>query len=243
MHNKLKSFLLIFFLFVFSVKNNFAQKKFTYGVGVDIFQTKLNNVDRENFSGYGHSMPGFIQNDQLGLGATFLVQTSIYKNLSFETGLGITNFNSQFHFDYTHLITRRQIKETLNISLYYINLPFIVGYYFPISPSSKIGTSLGLDTRFLFTYQDNYQDILYETIGGQKGVHRYNKFIFSPKFNISYNLKLKNQQNISLEAKVGYDSNKIINNKTFGGSWGFYKNLSRASYQYYGISLKYFFTK
>src|SRR5690625_4552440 len=236
--NKITAILIALFS-VFLIPKGFAQKKFTYGVGVDIFQTKLNNVDRESFSGYGHSMPGFIQNDQLGFGATFLVQTPIYKNLSFETGLGITNFNSQFHFDYTHLITRRQIKETLNISLYYINLPFIVGYYFPISPSSKIGTSLGLDTRFLFTYQD----ILYETIGGQKGVHRYNKFIFSPKFNISYNLKLKNQQNISLEAKVGYDSNKIINNKTFGGSWGFYKNLSRASYQYYGISLKYFFTK
>src|SRR5690625_6461269 len=106
MHNKLKSFLLIFFLFVFSVKNSFAQKKFTYGVGVDIFQTKLNNVDRENFSNYGHSMPGFIQNDQLGFGTTFLVQTPIYKILYFVKELGITYFISQFYFNYIIKITK-----------------------------------------------------------------------------------------------------------------------------------------
>src|SRR5690625_1244519 len=113
--NKITAILIALFS-VFLIPKGFAQKKFTYGVGVDIFQTKLNNVDRENFSGYGHSMPGFIQNDQLGFGATFLVQTPIYKNLSFETGLGITNFNSQFHFDYTHLITRDRKSTRLNSS-------------------------------------------------------------------------------------------------------------------------------
>src|SRR5690625_860758 len=123
MHNKLKSFLLIFFLFVFSVKNSFAKKTFTYGVGVDILQTKLNNVDRENFSNYGHSMPGFIQNDQLGFGTTFLVQTPIYKNLSFETELGITNFNSQFHFNYIRKNTNDSVNTKLNISLFYAKIP------------------------------------------------------------------------------------------------------------------------
>src|SRR5690625_3005255 len=164
MHNKLKSFLLIFFLFVFSVKNNFAQKKFTYGLGVDIFQTKFNNVDRENFSGYGHSMPGFTQNDQLGFGATFLAQTPIYKNLSFETGLGITNFNSQFHFKYIRQNTNDSVNTKLNISLFYAKAPLYLTYNLSLNKRSALSFSLGADLRFLFWWKDNYQEIIWEFI-------------------------------------------------------------------------------
>src|SRR5690554_8022177 len=137
--------ILIVICWLFIPEQGFAQKKFTYGLGVDVFQTKLNNVDRENFSGYGHSMPGFTQNDQLGFGVIFLAQTPIYKNLSFETGLGITNFNSQFHFNYidTFVGVIIPIDRKLNISLYYLNLPLKIAYNFPISPSSSIQALLG----------------------------------------------------------------------------------------------------
>src|SRR5690625_1820280 len=197
MHNKLKSFLLIFFLFVFSVKNNFAQKKFTYGLGVDIFQTKFNNVDRENFSGYGHSMPGFIQNDQLGFGATFLVQTPIYKNLSFETGLGITNFNSQFHFKYIRKYTTDSVNTKLNISLFYVKVPLFITYNLPLNTQSAINFSLGVDLRFLFWEKDNYQEIIGEFINLTTA--RYNFFI------------------TSINDKLGYTVNKKYRIETFAG--------------------------
>src|SRR5690606_9251294 len=120
-----------------------------------VFQTKLNNVDRENYTGRGHSVPGFIQNDRLGFSATFLAQTPIYKNFSFETGLGVTNFRSQFHFNYidTFVGITIPIERKLNISLYYLALPLKVAYNFRLSPSSSVHTSIGINTKFLFAYQ------------------------------------------------------------------------------------------
>src|SRR5690554_96827 len=240
--NKITAILIAMFS-VFLIPKGFAQKKMTYGVGVDIFQTKLNNVDRENFSGYGHSVPGFTQNDQLGFGATFLAQTPIYKNLSFETGLGITNFNSQFHFNYidTFVGVIIPIDRKLNISLYYLNLPLKIAYNFPISPSSSIQASIGINSKFLFAHNDNYEKIIVEFIGGQSGIHRYNQFILTPQFNIGFSKKLR-KQTIRLDLITGFDTGKFTNENK---SWwfGFYKNLSTASYLNYGLSLKYFFTK
>ncbi len=235
--------MLIVLCWLFIPEQGFAQKKMTYGVGVDIFQTKLNNVDRENFSGYGHSMPGFTQNDQLGFGATFLAQTPIYKNLSFETGLGITNFNSQFHFNYIRKNTNDSVNTKLNISLFYAKLPIYLTYNLQLNTQSAINFSLGADLRFLFLWQDNYQEIIWEFINLPTG--RYSFIIPSFKAVVGYNFQLLNSNNIiRFEAFFGQDLLKF----TFGGNhpllgWGFYKNLSRASYQYYGISLKYFFTK
>src|SRR5690625_2294818 len=161
--NKITAILIALFS-VFLIPKGFAQKKFTYGVGVDIFQTKLNNVDRENFSGYGHSMPGFTQNDQLGFGATFLAQTPIYKNLSFETGLGITNFNSQFHFNYIRKNTNDSVNTKLNISLFYAKVPIYLTYNLSLHKRSAISFSLGTDIRFLFLGDDNFQEIINELI-------------------------------------------------------------------------------
>jgi len=240
--NKFTAILIALFS-VFLIPKGFAQKKFTYGVGVDIFQTKLNNVDRENFSGRGHSVPYFTQNDRLGFGARFLAQIPIYKNLSLETGLGITNFNSQFHFNYvdTFVGVIIPIDRKLNISLYYLNLPLKIAYIFPLSSSSSIHASIGINSKFLIAHNDNYEKIIVELIGGQSGIQRYSRFVFSPQFNIGFSTKL-GKQIIRLDLMTGFDIGKFTDEKK---SWwfGFYQNLSTAHYSYYGLSLKYFITK
>jgi len=232
--NKITTMLIVI-CWLFIPEQGFAQKKFTYGVGVDIFQTKLNNVDRENFSGYGHSMPGFIQNDQLGFGATFLVQTPIYKNLSFETGLGITNFNSQFHFKYIRKYTTDSVNTKLNISLFYVKVPLFITYNLPLNTQSAINFSLGVDLRFLFWEKDNYQEIIGEFINLPTA--RYNFFIPSINVKLGYTLNKKYR----IETFAGIDLKKTVGKER--GWWGFYKNLSTASYLNYGLSLKYFFTQ
>ena len=79
-----------------------ALAQIQYGVGIDVFQTQLNGVDRTYFVGYGHSVPGFTQNDRIGWGATYLAVFPISKKFNLETGIGIAHFRSQFHFEYTH---------------------------------------------------------------------------------------------------------------------------------------------
>lgn len=235
--------LLIILLLHLSNAGTYAQKKITYGVGIDIFQTKLNNVDREHFSGRGHSVPGFEQNDQLGFGATYLASVPVFKNLAFETGLGITNFNSQFHFDYvdTFVGLTIPIDRKLNISLYYLNLPLKVAYNFPINPSSSIHASIGINSKFLFAYYDNYEKTIVEFIGGLSSIDRYRRLIFSPELSIGYSFKFNNERVIKFEITTSHDLNRMTSQKILKRSWGFYSNLQPAYYSNYGVRIKYFF--
>lgn len=221
---------------------SFAQKKNTYGVGLDIFQTMLINVDREHFSSYGYSVPGFKQNDRIGFGANFLMQRPIYKNLSFETGLGITSFRSQFKFDYIDNRSSEHIESTLSISLFYLKIPLFATYNFHLNQKSSINLSAGLNLRILCGWHDNYQEIIREFIMLPKG--RYKFIIASPSIALGYTYKLNNNNGLRVEANAGFDLRKF----TYGGNlplygWGFYRNLASASYQYYGLSVKYFFSK
>ena len=235
----MKKYILLPFFILFGF-TTYAQKKITYGVGIDIFQTKLNNVDRAHFSSYGHSMPGFKQNDRIGFGVNFLMQRPIYKNLSFETGLGITNFRSQFKFDYIDSRSYDHIKSTLDISLFYLKIPLLATYNFHLNQKSAINLSSGLNIRILCGWRDNYQEIISEFIMLPKG--RYKFLIASPFLSLGYTYKLNNNNGLRVEANAGIDLQKF----TFRGhdpllGWGFYRNLADASYQYYGLSIKYFF--
>ena len=109
--------IILFPFFILLGCTTYAQKKITYGVGLDIFQTKLNNVDRENFSGYGHSVPDFTQNDKLGYSLNGIARVSLYKNLGIETGLGLARYQSQFHFEYYHSFSQQWMDKKFNIHL------------------------------------------------------------------------------------------------------------------------------
>ena len=240
MHNKLKSFLLIFFLFVFSVKNNFAQKKFTYGVGVDIFQTKLNNVDRESLSDYGHSVPYFTQNDRLGLGINAMVRMPIYKGLGLETGLGLARYQSQFHFEYRHAFSQLWMDKKFNIGLNYLRMPLNLYYNFKISPKSSILISGGVNFKLLLWADDNFDKIVFEEVGLGKIYQRYNSTIINLLGNISYNYVLSKGAKIEIGLIVGQDISCITKRKPKAqAGFGFYRNLRNSHYSQYGLSIKY----
>src|SRR5690606_21358754 len=243
MHNKLKSFLLIFFLFVFSVKNSFAQKKMTYGLGVDIFQTKLNNVDRESLSDYGHSVPYFTQNDRLGLGINAMVRMPIYKGLGLETGLGLARYQSQFHFEYRHAFSQLWMDKKFNIGLNYLRMPLNLYYNFKISPKSSILISGGVNFKLLLWVEDNFEKIMFEEVLIAKKYRRYEPYIFASHASIAYQYK-SNKNTFEISFNIGKDFNAMAKNKPgFLENFGFYKNLHDATYSQYGISLKYLFTK
>ncbi len=220
----------------------FAQNKITYGIGVDVFQTQINNVNNTSFSGIGHSNPGFKQNDRLGFGATYLASIPVSKKMNLETGIGITNFRSQFRFDYTHGITGNQVKANLNIHLIYAKLPLLLSYNIPLAPSSRLNIIFGLNTRLLLLPIDNYQRIIYEFYQVPY-FFKYKIAIVAPQIALGYEHTLKDKRKIRFEANASFDLTSFTNNDSPLLLWGFYENLATANYGSYGMSVKYFFTK
>src|SRR5690625_205564 len=142
--NKFTAILIALFS-VFLIPKGFAQKKFTYGVGVVIFKEKLNKVYIEILSDDGHSVPYFTQNDRLGLGINAMVRMPIYKGLGLETGLGIARYQSQFHFEYRHAFSQLWMDKKFNIGLNYLKLPLNLYYDCKISSKSSILISGGVN--------------------------------------------------------------------------------------------------
>ncbi|OJV53521.1 MAG: hypothetical protein BGO31_01235 [Bacteroidetes bacterium 43-16] len=208
-----------------------AQNKIVYGIGLGLFQTKLNHVDRENFTYKGYSAPGFKQNDRLGFSAHVLAAKPLWKNISLETGVGMSTFRSQFNFN----------RETLAIDIYYLNIPLLFNYNIPLNPSSGLNVSLGANIRALLFGQDNYQDIIEEHIY-LENARNYKQFIISPQFALGYSFRFNNETRLRISGNIGVDLQKAMQVKGFLTGWGFYSNLSTASYAYYGFSVNYFFS-
>ncbi len=219
----------------------YAQKKITYGIGLDIFQTKLNNVDKENFSGYGHSVPGFKQNDKLGFGINGIVRIPVCKGLGVETGLGLAGYRSQFHFEYYHSFSQQWMDKKFNIGLNYLRVPLNLYYEINVSKKSSIIISGGINYKLLLWANDNFDEIVFEKIGLPNTYKRYQHSILAYNVNIGYKYNFKNKKAIELGISVGADVSKTVNRNT-SRLFGFYGNLYPTYYSQYDISLKYFFT-
>lgn len=218
-----------------------AQHKINYGIRLGLFQTKLNHVDREHFSGYGYSAPGFIQNDRPGFTAHLLATKSIAKNISFETGLGVSTFRSQFHFDKLQHVNR-PTAPTLDIALYYLSVPLMFNYKIPLKRTAAFEVSLGPDIRCLLLGNDNYPEIIEEDIY-LDGVRNYKQLIISPQLAFGYSFRFNNDSQLRLAGNIGLDAQKAMRVKGVMSGWGFYSNLSTAYYTYYGLSINYFFSR
>lgn len=224
-------FCLLALLTGLSTKPLLAQNKIVYGIGLGLFQTKLNQVDRENFTYNGYSAPGFKQNDRLGFSAHVLAAKPLWKNISLETGVGMSTFRSQFNFNH----------ETLDIDIYYLNIPLLLDYNIPLNRSSGFNVSLGANIRGLLFWQDNYQDIIEEHIY-LGNARNYKQFIISPQFALGYSFRFSNETRLRLAGNIGIDAQKAMRVKNELSGWGFYSNLSTAYYTYFGLSINYFFS-
>src|SRR5690606_26131122 len=221
----------------------YAQKKITYGIGLDIFQTKLNNVDKENFSVYGHSVPGFKQNDKLGFGINGIVRIPVCKGLGVETGLGLAGYRSQFHFEYHHSFSQQWMDKKLNIGLNYLRVPLNLYYDINVSKKSSIIISGRINYKLLLWANDNFDEIVFEKIGLPNVYKRYQSSIFAYNANIAYQYKANSKNTFEVGLSIGSDFNAMAKkHPQFPQNFGFYANLHNATYSQYCISLKYFFT-
>lgn len=221
--------------------NAIAQKKISYGIGIDLFQTKLNNIDRESFSGYGHSVPDFTQSDKLGFGLNGLIRIPIYKTLGIETGLGFTRYSSHFHFQYKHFFTQSWVDARFNIGLQYIKVPFNFYYDFRLSKKSSFNVSCGMNIRLLLWVNDDLEETMVEEIGLPKKPKRYERILYGYSGSLSYRYNLNDKNRIELGLSFARDINPMVNNKPkYPENFGFYANLHEATYSQFGIFLNYF---
>lgn len=228
-----KLFLLLTCTLGLAVTSSFAQNKIVYGVGLGLFQTRLNNVDMSNDKGPGSL--GITQNDRIGFSAHLLAAKPISKKISFETGLGISTFRSQFKFNYIE-----PSLTTYTIAIYYLSVPLLLNYTIPLNKVSSLNVSLGPNVRCLLLGQDNFQETIPNNIdfGNPR---KYKRFIVSPQLALGYSFKFNNATKLRLSGNIGIDAQKAMDVNFFGRGFGISDNLSTAYYTYYGFSANYFF--
>lgn len=167
-----------------------------------------------------------------GFGATILKRFSICQKWAIETGIGFTQFNSEFTF-------YRPVDEPgtkvvfwhVNSSLNYLRIPLFATYSHGLTLKSALNFSAGINTRVLIATKETeygnfmWNDILY--------YRTYNLMpIISPQVAVGYNYALKNNSSIRLEAFAGRDINRF-NSK----HWKYGTEPGRLSY--FGLNLRY----
>ncbi len=223
------------------IKSN-AQNKIRYGIGVDQFQTKLNNVDRKTFSGYGHSNPGFKQNNLLGFGINGIIKIPIYKSMGLQTGLGLTRYATQFHFQYYHSFSQQWMDKRFSIGINYANVPLNIYYDIKLTNKSSIIVFGGMNIKLLLWINDNFNDIIFEKINLPNIRQRYESVVYNYNSGVSYKYRFNRHNALEIGINFGRDVNPMVNNKPkHPENFGFYANLHEATYSQYGLFLNYFF--
>ncbi|WP_222166166.1 outer membrane beta-barrel protein [Edaphocola aurantiacus] len=206
----------------------------------------VNHAQQNNWSkGLSIEISGFQasakRNDEVmdakarpGFGAAILKRFPVCQKWAIETGIGFTQFNTQFTF-------YRPVGEPgteivfwhVNSSLNYLKIPLFATYSRGLSSKSALNFSAGINTRILITAKETeygnfmWNDLLY--------YRYYNSMpIISPQVAIGYNYALKNNSGIRLEAFVGRDINRF-NSK----HWKYYTEPGRL--YYYGLNVRYTF--
>lgn len=220
---------------------SFAQK-ITYGIGMEVFQTKLNNVDRTNFVGYGHSVPDFTQTDGLGMGINAIVRVPVYKRWGIETGLGFTKYRSGFRFKYYQALSWQWMDVAFDIGLNSLKAPLNLFYDLRLTSRSSIVFCGGLDLKYLLWVNDNFDNIVFEDIGLPEPHKRYETLVYGYNATITFRYAFKNQKTLELGLNFAQDANPVVNNRrSRADHYGFYRNLYDAYYSQIGVSMKYFF--
>jgi len=213
-----------------------AQQNIRIGIGFEIFHTPLKNVANEIIDNNGqiHSRQ-FSQNKPLGYGLNFLVNKPLPNSFSIETGIGVSNYRNQFVF--TDL---ENYPIHYNLSLYYIKIPLMFSFQSSWSKKSSINIAAGIQARFLLNWTELYKEqVNLPDIGLPRD--QFHFFNLSPQLAIGYNYKLKNNNIIRLESFAGLDLLKMKKSGDYLYEFGFYKNLTTAAYNNYGLAIKYLF--
>ena len=204
------------------------------GISTSGFQSTLSGVRTDlppsyGFSGFPHTVE-----DTYGFSVGGLIQTSIFKFLDLEYGLGYFYESERINIDYINRWTGEPGSTRLMIDLHYLEIPIgITGILFK-KLNNQIIVSGNLNPRVLLIGDDNYQDIIFEEIGFFK--KPYNKIIINGDLSFGFRQKMDNNY-LEILAFQSYDFMPMLKKE----GWGFYNDLYPARNSQIGIKINYFF--
>lgn len=228
--------ILITICFVLIAPKGFAQKKITYGLGIDMFQAKLINIDKENYSGYFLSVPHYKEKTPIyGQSPTIQLQYDVNKKWHLLTGLGYIGHHSQFHFDYTDHWGFK-INDTLINKLHYLTIPILINYNVWNQSKSSIDIGAGVLNKVLIKAQSNFPDIIIE---GMYIPLQGKNYVLSSRIEMKYNLAFKNRSKASLLLFLSQDITSYVSGVRIFQNTFIHDNLGKSKYLFYGLGLRY----
>lgn len=216
-----------------------AQKKITYGVGLDVFQSKLVNIDKENYSGHFLSVPYYKEKEPIyGLSPTIQVQYDINEKWHLMTGLGYIRHHSQFHFDYTDNWNLK-IETTLINKLHYLTIPILLNYNIWDNSKHSIDIGAGILNKVFIKAQSNFPDIIFEDMYVPLQGKSY---VLSSRIEMKYNFAFNSNSKASLLLFLSQDVTSYVSGVRIFQNTFIHDNLGKSKYLFYGIGFRYFFT-
>lgn len=215
-----------------------AYGQISIGIQADIGKSQLYGISNEEIVRYGFSGAEYTQDIKTYLSPSLRLRKGISDRLFWESGIGYQPLSYTLHLSHFHRLFSHHFNETLDINLHYLSIPFSLGYSLPVLKRSKIITNFGLNTVFLLSGSDNFQEIIWEEIYFSPGFW-YSQFVFKSLISISYQTPISQNERIEAGLFVSKDINTFVREED---AWGFYENLSSARNLNYGVHLTYFFT-
>jgi len=155
------------------------------------------------------------------------------RTLSFEAGLGYTPLTQDIRLIY---FSQGYSDKTLSIKLHYLTIPLALNYSIPFNNNSSLLFTGSMETLFLLSKSDNYQDIRLVNIG-YRSMDRYSKVVFTPGLSTAYQTNMKNCGLVELGIYATMDMTRWIGEDEL---WDFHRYLYPSRSIRYGIRLKYF---
>jgi len=225
--------ILVTICFVLIVPKGFAQKKFTYGVGLEFGYNHLTGVIAEELTHNGLSGNQFKQYSSASFSPFIYAQRNIINShWMINFGLGYVGYHHYFDFKYHHRFGS-DINTSLKISWHYIQIPITLGYELKFNPHQSILFKMGPAVNILLKGEDNYLDIILEEI---YVTYRKQPISFYGFGSIAYQHQLKNNALIQISPFVKYE---LKAQHMLG--WGFFKNLEKAKNLQIGFAVSYLF--
>ncbi len=162
---------------------------------------------------------------------------AINNKVSIETGLGYLSLKHQIRLKYNYAFFQTYVDTTLQINLKYLSVPIICNYTTPISTNTSMIFSAGLNTGFLLSKKDNFEEIIFEEIAWIKR-DWYSKVVIAPCLSAAYQIGKKELGTMEIGLTAIGDVNSFVSQDE---GWGFYLNLQTARNLKYAIQLRYFF--
>jgi hypothetical protein len=221
--------LTIFLLFV-SI-SGFSQTKI--GVSTSVFQSTLSGVRTDLPYGYGFSGSEFTVHQTYGGSIGAIIQTSLFKFLELEYGLGYFYESERIDINYVNRWTLQSSIKKLAIDLHYLEVPLTAKLRLFKALNNEVILVGGLNTRFSIIQNSNYQDIIFEQIGFRK--RQFNNFVWNGKVAIGISNNSFDKYEILLF--ISEDFSPFVRENPFG----FMNALLPARNNQIGIQINYFF--